>query len=116
MRTRVGRGAIVVACGLWLAGSSPAAAQTASDPPADTQGPATGSLQNLLETRVAELRDKTELTAVAVAAMIDGDLAGAAVSGDRRRNSGISVTVDDRWHLGSVTQVDDRHAAGRAGG
>ena len=104
MRTRVGRGAIVVACGLWLAGSSPAAAQTASDPPADTQGPATGSLQDLLETRVAELRDDTELTAVAVAAMIDGDLAGAAVSGDRRRNSGISVTVDDRWHLGSVTK------------
>ena len=100
MRTRVGGGAIVVASGLWLAGASPAAAQTGSDP----EGQATGSLQDLLETRVAELRDDAGLTAVAAAAMIDGALAGAAVSGDRRRDSGISVTVDDRWHMGSITK------------
>ena len=104
MWTRIDRGAIVVACGLWLAGASPAAAQTASDQPADPQGLATGSLQDLLETRVAELREAAELTAVAAAVIVDGDLAGAAVSGDRRRNSGISVTVDDRWHLGSITK------------
>ena len=65
---------------------------------------ATDDFQDLIETRVAELQDDTGLTAVAVAATIDGDLAGAAVSGDRRRNSGISVTVDDRWHMGSITK------------
>ena len=65
---------------------------------------ATDDFQDLLETRVAELRDDIGLTAVAVAATIDGDLAGAAVSGERRRNSGISVTVDDRWHMGSITK------------
>ena len=53
---------------------------------------------------MAGLRDETDLTAVAVAATIDGDLAGAAVSGERRRDSGISVTVDDRWHMGSITK------------
>ncbi|MCY4635218.1 MAG: hypothetical protein OXG04_12070 [Acidobacteria bacterium] len=36
---------------------------------------ATDDFQDLLETRVAELRDDTGLTAVAVAATIDGDLA-----------------------------------------
>ena len=65
---------------------------------------ATDDFQDLIETRVAELQDDTGLTAVAVAATIDGDLAGAAVSGDRRRNSDISVTVDDRWHMGSITK------------
>ena len=65
---------------------------------------ATDDLRDLLETRVAELRDDTGLTAVAVAATIDGNLAGAAVSGERRRDSGISVTVDDRWHMGSITK------------
>ncbi len=104
MRTRVRRGAIAVACGLWLAGAWPAAAQTASDQPVDSQGLATGDLQDLLETRVAELRDDAGLTAVAAAVIVDGDLAGVAVSGDRRRNSGISVTVDDRWHMGSITK------------
>ena len=65
---------------------------------------ATDDFQDLLETRVAELRDDIGLTAVAVAATIDGDLAGAAVSGERRRNAGISVTVDDRWHMGSIAK------------
>jgi CubicO group peptidase (beta-lactamase class C family) len=36
--------------------------------------------------------------------IVDGELAGAAVSGERRRDSGISVTVDDRWHVGSITK------------
>ena len=67
------------------------------------EGP-TGDFQDLLETRVAELRDDTGLTAVAVAVTIDGDLAAAAVSGERRRDSGIPVTVGDRWHLGSITK------------
>ena len=64
----------------------------------------TGDLQDLLETRVAGLRDDTGLTAVAVAVTVDGDLAAAAVSGERRRDSGIPVTVGDRWHMGSITK------------
>ena len=107
MQTRVSRGAIAVACGFWLAGTSTAAAQTAFGPPIDLVGLGTNvadGVQDLLETRVAELRDDIGLTAVAVAAMIDGDLVGAVVSGERRRHSGISATIDDRWHMGSITK------------
>ena len=86
----------------------PFLATTAADAPRGAVGtPAegwTGDFQDLLETRVAELRDDTGLTAVVAAVTIDGDLAGAAVSGERRRDSGIPVTVDDRWHLGSITK------------
>ena len=64
----------------------------------------TGDLHDLLETRVAELRDDTGLTAVAVAVAVDGAVAAAAVSGERRRESGIPVTVGDRWHVGSITK------------
>ena len=57
-----------------------------------------------LEARVARLQDDTGLTGVVAAVMTDGRLAGAAASGERRRGSGIPVTVDDRWHVGSITK------------
>ena len=57
--------------------------------------PAVGELQEELRTRVTRLRNDTGLTAVAAAVMIDGQLAGAVVSGERRRDRGVSVTVDD---------------------
>ena len=65
---------------------------------------ADADLQSRLEVRVARLRDETGLTGVAVAVMTDGRLAAAAASGERRRGSGIRVTVDDRWHVGSITK------------
>ena len=89
---------------LWVA-SAIAASVTAGSGAAGVlvQG-AADDLQEDLETRVTRLRDDTGFTAVAAAVMIDGRLAGAAVSGERRRDSGVSVTVDDRWHLGSITK------------
>ena len=66
-------------------------------------------------THVARLQDDTGLTGVVAAVMTNGRLVGAAASGERRRGSGIPVTVDDRWHVGSIHQVDDGHAARRAG-
>lgn len=61
-------------------------------------------LQTTLETRVAQLRADTGLTAVAAAVAVDGRLAATAAAGERRRRSGIPVTVDDLWHVGSVTK------------
>lgn len=58
-----------------------------------------------LEARVARLRDDTGLSGVTVAVMTDGQLAGVAVSGERRRGSGVPVTVEDRWHVGSITKA-----------
>ena len=63
-----------------------------------TGGEVDEDFQAHLETRVGRLRDETGLTGVAVAVMTDGRLAAAAASGERRRGSGIPVTVDDRWH------------------
>ena len=57
-----------------------------------------------LEARVVRLRDDTGLTGVAAAVMTDGQLVATAASGERRRRSGIPVTVDDRWHVGSITK------------
>ena len=61
-------------------------------------------MQALLEASVAKLLHETGLTGVAAAVMTDGQSAGAAASGERRRGSGIPVTVDDRWHVGSITK------------
>ena len=60
--------------------------------------------QSRLAARVARLQGDTGLTGVVAAVMTDGDLAGAAASGERRRGAGIPVTVDDRWHVGSITK------------
>ena len=57
-----------------------------------------------LDTRLAQLQHDTGLTAVAAAVMTGGQLAAAAACGERRRGSGIPVTVDDRWHIGSITK------------
>ncbi len=60
--------------------------------------------QTVLEARVAQLRKEAGLTAVAAAVTVDGRLAGTAAAGERRRRGGVPVTVDDRWHVGSVTK------------
>ena len=60
--------------------------------------------QSRLEARVVRLRDDTGLTGVAAAVMTDAQLVATATSGERRRGSGIPVTVDDRWHVGSITK------------
>ena len=65
---------------------------------------AAGDLQATLAGRVAQLRATTGLTAAAAAVTVDGRLAAAAAGGERRRRGGIPVTVDDRWHVGSVTK------------
>ena len=57
-----------------------------------------------LEAHLARLQYDTGLTGVAAAVMTDGRLVATAASDERRRGSGIPVTVDDRWHVGSVTK------------
>ena len=63
-----------------------------------------GDLQAALAGRVAQLRAATGLTAAAAAVTVDGRLAATAAVGERRRRGGIPVTVDDRWHIGSITK------------
>ena len=82
-----------------------AAALTACSGAADvTEGAVDADFQSHLEARVARLQEDTGLTGVVAAVMTDGQLAGEAASGERRRGSGIPVTVNDRWHVGSITK------------
>ena len=89
----LGAAAVVAALLIRSSGAGGVAAQDAA-----------AGFREDLENQVARLRDDTGLTAVAAAVMIGGQLAGAAASGERRRDSGVTVTVHDRWHLGSVTK------------
>ena len=66
-----------------------------------------GDFQTVLESSIRQLRSDTGLTGVAAAVMTDGRFEGVAVSGERQRGTGIEVTVDDRWHAGSIAKYDD---------
>jgi len=61
-----------------------------------------GDFQSILESSIRQLRTRTGLTGVAAAVMTAGRFKGVAVDGERRRGSGIPVTVNDRWHAGSI--------------
>ncbi len=63
-----------------------------------------GDFQTVLDSGIRQLRSETGLTGVAVAVMTDGRLKGVAVNGERRRGTGVAVTVDDRWHAGSIAK------------
>ncbi len=90
---------------MHVAAAAIAAALTACSGADDvTGGEVEEDFQAHLEVRVARLQDDTGLTGVVAAVMTGGQLAGAAASGERRRGSGIPVTVDDRWHVGSITK------------
>lgn len=88
-----------------VAAAALAAVLTAcSSRPYVTIGEVGEGYQGYLEAHLARLQYDTGLTGVAAAVMTDGRLVAAAASGERRRGSGIPVTVDDRWHVGSVTK------------
>ena len=63
-----------------------------------------GDFQTVLESSIRQLRSGTGLTGVAAAVMTDGRFKGVAVSGERHRGTGVAVTVDDRWHAGSIAK------------
>ena len=88
-----------------VAAAALAAVLTAcSSRPYVTIGEVGEGYQGYLEAHLARLQYDTGFTGVAAAVMTDGRLVATAASGERRRRSGIPVTVDDRWHVGSVTK------------
>ena len=90
---------------MYVAAAALAAALTACSDPADvTRADVGEDFRAYLKARVSRLQDDTGLTGVAAAVMTNGRLAGAVATGERRRGSGIPVTVDDRWHVGSITK------------
>lgn len=69
--------------------------------PATTTSAQPESLNALLE----ELRLKHQLPALGAAVVRKGQVVAIGVCGERARGSGVLVTVDDRWHLGSCTKA-----------
>jgi D-alanyl-D-alanine carboxypeptidase len=62
-------------------------------------------LQAFLEQTLAAAREKDHLPAVAGLIQIDGKIAAEAALGDRALGHPDSVTVNDRWHIGSDTKA-----------
>ncbi|QGJ70372.1 Serine-type D-Ala-D-Ala carboxypeptidase [Planctomycetales bacterium 10988] len=70
------------------------------DGPPQSEGPEGQTLAKV----ISELRQEKKLVSLAATVMIRGELVATAAVGERKINSGIPVTLDDRWHLGSITK------------
>ncbi len=62
-------------------------------------------LQPFLEQTLAAAREKDHLPAVAALIQIDGKLAAEAALGVRALGHSETVTINDRWHIGSDTKA-----------
>lgn len=81
-------------------------AQAPSEP---AGAPARESIDSLLE----PVRKQFELPALAAAVVVGSNVVAIGATGERERGSGMAVTVDDLWHLGSCTKAMTATLAGR---
>jgi CubicO group peptidase (beta-lactamase class C family) len=65
-----------------------------------------------LNDRLEALRGQTELPAIAAAVIVDGQVVGVGAVGTRRFGMDAPVTLEDRWHLGSITKSMTATVAG----
>ena len=61
-------------------------------------------VQPLTQAALEEMRAKANAPALAAAAVIKGKPAQKWVTGERVKDSGVAVTGNDLWHLGSITK------------
>ncbi len=76
-----------------------------SELPDDAEVPATGvagdgNLDGIMEF----IRAEHGLPALAAITVHDGEIVEKSAMGERAKNTGVSVSVDDLWHIGSVTK------------
>ncbi|MDA8745466.1 beta-lactamase family protein [Rubripirellula amarantea] len=57
-----------------------------------------------LALQVTELREQKSLVGLAAMVMVDGKVGAVAAQGERIIGSGVSVEIDDRWHVGGITK------------
>jgi len=53
---------------------------------------------------ITDLRKEKKLVGLAARVMVDGQVVACAADGERKRGSGVSIELGDRWHLGSITK------------
>ncbi len=73
---------------------------SSDDGPPRTSGIASDSLARL----VTEQRKQKNLVGLAAMVMVNGQVEGAAVQGQRKYGSGVPLELSDRWHLGGITK------------
>lgn len=61
-------------------------------------------LEQTLSHLVNEQRMKAGLIGLGVMVMQNGEIITSAVSGERKKNTGVLLTDKDRWHIGSITK------------
>jgi len=83
--------AVLASAALFLVGSTSSRADT--------------ELQPYLEHALGWIRNRDHNPAIAALIQIDGMVAAEAVIGDRALGHPESVTLDDRWHIGSDTKA-----------
>jgi len=62
------------------------------------------TLDKALNQMVSEHMDKAGLVGLGSMILRNGEIIASAVSGDRKKGSGVSLTDKDQWHIGSITK------------
>ncbi len=57
-----------------------------------------------LQEFIADQQTRSSLVSIGALVMVDGKIIAKAAVGERKKNSGIMVTVDDQWHMGSISK------------
>lgn len=70
-------------------------------------------IRERLAQRVPELRKKKKLIGLAAMVMVDSKMVASHCDGERSRGSGKKLTVNDRWHIGSITKSITSTVIGR---
>lgn len=58
----------------------------------------------VIEEWIPRLREEKKLVGLGAMVMVDGQVIASAVDGERKRGSGVQLTIGDCWHLGSITK------------
>jgi CubicO group peptidase (beta-lactamase class C family) len=57
-----------------------------------------------LQEVIADRQTQSGLVSIGALVMVDGKIIAKAEAGERKKKSGIAVTVDDQWHMGSISK------------
>lgn len=112
MASRIGRFplaflfALLAACGGGGGGGGMSPAPLPPTPPAPPALVAPGSLgDGRMDQVVANVLERHDVPALGAIIVRDGIIADVAVDGLRALDSSNAVTVDDKWHIGSITKA-----------
>lgn len=69
--------------------------------------------QAVLQQHLDAARESAGLIGAGAAVLVDGQVVATVVSGKRKANSDAVLTVDDKWHVGSITKSMTATVVGR---